>query len=825
MKLSSLWLAGRRLCALIVLQVVLAGCIAPAQARLTPQPASTQRSTTGAAAPSAAQLIIKTKSGSVEGSSSDGVIAFKRIPYAAPPIGDLRWRAPQPVQPWTDVRKATAYGHDCMQMLNQDEPIQTTPSEDCLFVNVWQPGEHAQSSKLPVMVWIHGGGYVGGGSSIPYYDGSAFARQGMVVVSFNYRLGRFGFFAHPALLAAKEGPVGNFGYMDQIAALKWVQTNIAAFGGDPEQVTLVGESAGGASVLTLLTSPVTKGLFHRAMIMSGGGRQALITRQMTGGTAERPSADQIDASFAKSLGVEGNGGDALTALRALPAGAIVGDLNLESVLKAALLGTQIYPGTGMVDGVIVTAPPQAVFQSGGAANVPIIIGTTAVDLPLLFPPSKLDPFAYFGTDAEAARTAYNAPATLDQNSLSLLLLSIGTDMTMHEPARFVAKAMTAAGNPAWLYRFTYTAEATRPKSMGQAHAGELPFLFATLAAKYGDKVTAKDQQMAQAFNTYVGNFVKTGDPNGHDLPAWPKFDPAQFDLLNFTLANGPVFGPEPRPGVALVERAADQSAAASTPEKPAPPAQETTTMTTTGKASASNELSGTVWQWQKTQLSDDTQTTPDDPTRYTLAFLPDGNYQVQADCNRGRGVYQVDGNRLTLGQGMMTLMACPPGSLATPFLKQLNQTSGYLFEQGNLVLELKLDTGAMTFAPASTTAPSGTTSMTSTLTATLTGTVTYRQRIALPPGSVIAVQLQDVSKADAAAQIITSQTITTAGENVPIPFTLSYDPAQIEPKHTYALSVRITVAGQLRWINTERYAVLTNGAPTTGVEVMVQPAR
>ncbi|MFN8490245.1 MAG: carboxylesterase family protein [Caldilineaceae bacterium] len=706
MKLSSLWLTWRRLGALVVLQVILAGCIAPPQSLSTPASSSTQKSTSASAAQSPAQLIVKTESGSLEGVSSEGVIAFKGIPYAAPPIGDLRWRAPQPVQPWTDVRKATEYGHDCMQMVNPDEPIQTTPSEDCLFVNVWQPAERAQGGKLPVMVWVHGGGYVGGGSSIPYYDGSAFARQGIVVVSFNYRLGRFGFFAHPALLAAKEGQVGNFGYMDQIAALKWVQTNIGAFGGDPQQVTLVGESAGGASVLTLLTSPVTKGLFHRVMIMSGGGRQALITRQMTGGTAERPSADQIDASFAQSVGVAGNGADALAALRALPAATIVGDLNLEKVLKAALLGTQIYPGTGMVDGVIVTEPPQAVFERGGAANVPIIIGTTAVDLPLIFPPSKLDPFAYFGADAEAARAAYKAPATLDQNSLSLLLLSIGADMTMHEPARFVAKAMAAAGNPAWLYRFTYTAETTRPQAMGQGHAGELPFLFDTLAAKYGDKVTAKDQQMAHAFNTYVGNFVKTGDPNGHDLPAWPKFDPAQFALLNFTLDNGPVFGPESRPGVALVERAADQSAAASTPEKPAAAAQETTTMTTTSNAGASNvgatsnKLIGTVWQWQKTQMSNDTSTTPDDPTRYTLTFRPDGDFQVRADCNRGRGVYKLDGNRLTLGDAMLTRMACPPGSLDAIYMKQLGQISGYLLEQGNLVLELKLDTGTMIFAPA-----------------------------------------------------------------------------------------------------------------------------
>lgn len=668
-------------------------------AAMTPTTGMTStESVTATASPTTAQstTVVHIDAGLVEGTVADEILSFKGIPYAAPPVGDLRWRAPQPVTPWTDIRDATAFGHDCMQLVRDVEPIQTTPSEDCLFINVWRPATPAPAANLPVMVWVHGGGYVGGGTSIPYYDGSAFARQGIAVVSFNYRLGRFGFFAHPALLAAQEGPVGNFGYMDQIAALQWVQTNIGAFGGDPQQVTLVGESAGGASVLTLLTSPLTKGLFQRVMIMSGGGREALISRPMTGGGAQHPSADQIDAGFAASLGITGVGPEALAALRALPPAAVVGDLDLENVLKAALLGTQIYPGTGMVDGAIVTAPPQVVFCSGAAANVPMIIGTTAADLPLIFPPSKLDPFAYFGADAEAARTAYNAPATLDQNSLTLLLLSIGADMTMHEPARFVAKAMTAAGNPVWLYRFTYTAEATRPAAKVQSHAGELPFLFDTLAAKYGDKVTDKDRQVAHAFNTYVGNFVKSGDPNGADLPAWPKFDPAQVDLLNFTLDDGPVFGPDPRPSVALVERAAD--GAASTEQST--PVQETTPMTTTSRANGnSNELIGIVWQWQQTQMNDDTNTAPDDPAKYTLTFLPDGNFQVQADCNRGRGSYTVDGNQVTIGPGALTRKACPPGTLDTIFLKHLNEAAAYRLAQGNLVLELKQHTGTMTFAP------------------------------------------------------------------------------------------------------------------------------
>jgi len=246
-----------------------------------------------------------------------------------------------------------------------------------------------------------------------------------------------------------------------------------------------------------------------------------------------------------------------------------------------------------------------------------------------------------------------------------------------------------------------------------------------------------------------------------------------------------------------------------------------------------DELVGTVWQWQRTVMSDDSVTEPNDPTRYTLEFLSDGRLAMQADCNRGNSAYTLDGNQLTIEGGAMTMMACPPDSLDSVFLEQLGQVGSYLFSDGNLVLELQMDSGGMFFAPAApeadTSTASGTESDTESatedmdLSGVFTGTVTYLQRIALPPGSVIEVQLEDVSRADAAAEIIASQTITTSGENVPIPFELTYDPAQIEPRNRYALRARITIEGDLRWINTENQPVLTNENPTTGVEVLVQP--
>jgi para-nitrobenzyl esterase len=375
-----------------------------------------------------------------------------------------------------------------------------------------------------VLVWIHGGGFVGGGSSIPWFDGSRFARQGMVVVTLNYRLGRLGFFAHPAVLAENEGAGGNFGYMDQIAALRWVQDEIAAFGGDPSRVTVSGESAGGASVLAMLTSPLTEGLFSQAVVMSGGGRLPLVGRPMTGGTAVAPSADQVDAAFAASLGVEGSDPAALATLRDLPAEQLA-DLDLGGLFRIGLscqalelADPAVYDpacrpalaGTPMIDGTIVTGTPQDVVRAGGAHTVPLIIGTTAADLPAFFPPRITDPWVIFGEDARAAERHYRLPFLVraalvlrGQERLRdlLPLVSLSADMTMHEPARFVARQMVAAGQPAWLYRFTYTADSTRPDSDRQVHAGELPFLFDQLGARYGDAVTDADRRTAAAFNT------------------------------------------------------------------------------------------------------------------------------------------------------------------------------------------------------------------------------------------------------------------------------------------------------------------------------------
>lgn len=487
-----------------------------------------------------ANPVVRTESGKVEGEIVGDVAAFKGIPFAAPPVGDLRWRAPQPVEAWDGVRQVTEYANDCMQLPFPSDaaPLGTEPSEDCLYLNVWRPAEATKRDRLPVLAWIHGGGFVNGGSSPEVYDGSAFAEQGVIFVSFNYRLGRFGFFAHPALTAAAEGPLGNYGYMDQIAALKWVQENIAAFGGDPDKVTIVGESAGGGSVINLMSTPAADGLFERAIVMSGGGRMLMgNTRHISKGRPDNPSAEAIGVNFAKSVGVEGAGPEALAALRALPAEKIVGDLNL-----TALFGPPSNPpthaGGPFVDGEIVVGTTEKRVDAGELKASALMIGTTGQDIGFSAAQSKDELFSSFGPYAEAARKAYDPDGSAE---LRALALAVGADRAMHEPARFIAKEMSAQGVPVYFYRFTYVADSMRSEwPDGAPHATEIPFFFDTIDAKYGDAVTENDAAAAKAANAYFANFAKSGDPNGPGLPHWSAFAADTSNLLDFTLEEGPV---------------------------------------------------------------------------------------------------------------------------------------------------------------------------------------------------------------------------------------------------------------------------------------------
>lgn len=273
---------------------------------------------------------VQTSAGILLGETRNGISSFKGIPYAAPPVGPNRWRAPQPLAAWQDERDATKFGADCAQMgwPRNGKEISKSSAEDCLYLNVWKPATTAVSTKIPVMVWIHGGGFVAGSGRESDSSYTQFAKNGVILVTINYRLGRLGFFAFPALSKEQQNEyTANYGYMDQIAALTWVKQNIAAFGGDPANITIFGESAGGVSVQSLLTIPSAKGLFQKAIIESGGGRDGVLTgRPINKENADKyypVSAEQIGLNFAKKHGIEGDGNAALQKLRLLPVAEIV----------------------------------------------------------------------------------------------------------------------------------------------------------------------------------------------------------------------------------------------------------------------------------------------------------------------------------------------------------------------------------------------------------------------------------------------------------------------------------------------------------------------
>jgi para-nitrobenzyl esterase len=435
-----------------------------------------------------AQEVVTVNTGSLRGTSADGVLSWKGIPFAAPPVRELRWRAPQPAARWQGVRDAASYGHDCMQVPFPSDaaPLGTPPDEDCLYANVWRPAN--AKKKLPVIFWIYGGGFVNGGASPPTYSGAELAKQGVLFVSANYRVGRFGTFAHPALTAANEdhGLIGNYGYMDQLAALKWVQRNIAAFGGDPDNVTIVGESAGGMSVHTLVTSPMARGLFKQAVVMSGGDGGAM-------GSSDLAAVEQIGIDFAKSKGIEPNDPQALRKLRALSQDQVTDGLNMMAMFTAKGPRTFASPFS---DGKLAVNAAEA-YRTGTFAHVPMMIGATSGDIG-------------------------------------------GKNGAMIAGARKVESTIAGQGAPVYAYRFSYVAENPPPPPAGFAqqegagHASDIPFFFDTQAIKYEDRTTARDNAMGDTISHYLVNFAKTGDPNGAGLPKWPRYDPAQDVIMDFS---------------------------------------------------------------------------------------------------------------------------------------------------------------------------------------------------------------------------------------------------------------------------------------------------
>jgi para-nitrobenzyl esterase len=498
--------------------------------------------------------LVRVESGQLQGVTDDGVESFKGIPFAAPPAGDLRWRPPQPAAPWTGVRQAAEFGADCMQRRFGPPPAAAAgapparvPSEDCLFLNVWRPASAVPGAKLPVMAWIHGGGFVFGSGAFPMTSGVQFAKQGIVLITLNYRLGRFGFFAFPAL--SRERPdetKGNYAYMDQIAALQWVKRNIAAFGGDPGKVTIFGESAGGVSVHSLLASPQARGLFQQAIVESGGARDGVLTARPLRGDGVDPnypvSGETIGVNFARSMGIEGTEQAALDSLRALSADQVLQGAAAPASPNRPLTSSD----APILDGKLVTETAESAYKARHQPKVPLLLGSNSADSAgrRIDASTKEQLFTRFGQWSAQAKAAYDPDGTTE---FATLLSRAEDDYGQAEPARFTANAFAANGSPVYLYRFSYVQSAMRERMRaGASHASEIPFVFGTLAAGQGSTLTPEDQAVTRMAHSYWVNFAKTGDPNGGGLTIWPRHDPGKDLIFDFRPDGSAGAAPDPR---------------------------------------------------------------------------------------------------------------------------------------------------------------------------------------------------------------------------------------------------------------------------------------
>ena len=467
---------------------------------------------------------VTVEGGTIVGFARGAGEVFRAVPYAAPPVGPLRWKPPQPVVPWAGERPAALPGPSCIQHINADGTpnlgAATGPiSEDCLQLNVFAP---KAAARAPVMVWLHGGGHTSGAGWI--YNGESFARDGVVFVAINYRLGALGYFAHPALTAeaGPAEPLGNYGQMDQIAALKWVKRNIAAFGGDPDNVTVLGESAGATSTLALLATPAARGLYRKAIVESGGGW----ARPVTLAQKERQGAEAM-----ASLGLSPSATAA--ELRAVPAE------------RFAALKVDAAP---FVDGRLMTETATQALASGHFDDVPLIIGSNSGEdsLMAIFPGAA----AMAQAAPAALKQAYGAEAA-DPDAFAHALF---TDSLMGAPARWVA-ARASGGQPAWLYEFTYVGARFRPRLTRAAHAAEIQYVLEYWGRRTPMSVVSdEDRAMASLMHACWVAFARTSAP-ACGGQAWPAYDPKTDQLMEFGSPGG-VRAHYRKPQLDAVERAA-----------------------------------------------------------------------------------------------------------------------------------------------------------------------------------------------------------------------------------------------------------------------------
>ena len=472
-------------------------------------------------------LTIETAQGKVRGKTiNDGrVKAFLGLPYAAPPVGDLRWKAPQPPIPWKGERDATDFGAHCAQIHLFDDIVfqDNGPSEDCLFLNVYVPLDATERSKLPVMFWIHGGGYAVGSGSEPRHDGDYLPTKGVVLVTINYRLGVFGFLATPDLAREGNGSAGNYGLMDMVAALEWVKANIRNFGGNPQNVTIFGESAGSFAVSTLMASPEARGLFHKAIGESGSAFAG------TPPTGSLEAEEKKDGEWVASLGV-----NSVQELRAWPASKI-----LDATKGQLMNGFPPY-----VDGKMIVEPVEATYAAGKQAHVPLLAGWNRDEATSLAKGMTVDKWRAFAagqfkdraeeflkvypgkTDVQAARSAadYGSDA----------FIAFGT-------WKWIEAHRKTGSSPVYRYHFELAALPSKYHTETAAfHSDEIEYVFGTLDKRPGGDWRREDHTLSEVMMSYWTNFARSGDPNGKGLPPWPKYGNAdELIHLDSTITSGP----------------------------------------------------------------------------------------------------------------------------------------------------------------------------------------------------------------------------------------------------------------------------------------------
>jgi para-nitrobenzyl esterase len=473
-------------------------------------------------------LTVKTVQGRVQGKTinSGKVKAFMGLPYAAAPVGDLRWKAPQPVAAWKGVRDATKFGAHCAQGRVFDDMVfqDGEASENCLFLNVYTPANATDKSKLPVMFWIHGGGYSGGGSSEPRHNGDFMPLKGVVLVTINYRLGVFGFLATADLAKEAHGVAGNYGLADMVAALQWVKVNIGQFGGNPGNVTIFGESAGSFAVSTLMASPAARGLFHKAIGESGGA---------FGGSLAYDSLEKrekVDGEWVASLGVK-----SLKELRALPT---------EKVLEATKSkGAVGFPPD--IDGKVLTEPIETTYAAGRQAHVPLLAGWNR------------DEGSFFGERGMTA-TQWKAmaaglfkersteflklyPGDTDAQALRSAIDYGGDSFIAFSTWKWLEAHRKTGASPVYRYHFELPALPSKYHPGTFAfHSDDIEYIFGTLDTRPGETVRPEDRKLSNQFMSYWTNFAKTGDPNGPGLPVWPKYGKNdELIHLDSTITSGP----------------------------------------------------------------------------------------------------------------------------------------------------------------------------------------------------------------------------------------------------------------------------------------------